>query len=75
MDYGDGDIAETYDNDYYYRKLPPTPFVSCDLPGTSMAMCAPKEYTSESTLFCNEVNYDFICIPIDHFLWPTWTLE
>ena len=71
------DEFKEFDNDYYYRKLPPTPFVTCVLPGVAMAMCAPKDYEElrNATKFCNDVNYSHICIPIEHFLWPTWTVE
>ena len=49
--------------------------MTCELPGSAMSMCAPKEYARNSTKFCHDVNYEHICIPIEHFLWPTWTVE
>ena len=64
-----------YDIDYYYRELPPTPYPMCEIPGITQSMCIPKEDLKEQTPFCFDDNYEFVCVPIEHFLWPLWTIE
>jgi hypothetical protein len=63
-----------FDIDYYYREVPRTPFPACSLPGVVSAICVPKEFVQEETEFCYEVNYPTVCVPVQHFLWPFWTI-
>lgn len=68
-------IQKEYDIDYYYRPLPTTNYPPCEMPGITSSVCVPKEVVEESTEFCFEVNYPTICVPVEHFLWPLWTID
>ena len=68
-------IKKQFDIDYYYRKLPSTEFPACENPGITSSICVPKDEVQDLTPFCHDVNYDFICVPVEHFLWPLWSIE
>jgi hypothetical protein len=55
--------------------LPPTDYPACDIPGVTTAQCVPKEFIEDETEFCFDDNYPFVCIPVDHFLWPLWNIR
>lgn len=64
-----------YDIDYYYRKLPPLLYPTCVMPGITSSLCIPNDDLKDLTKFCHEVNYPSVCVPVEHFLWPLWTVE
>ena len=45
------------------------------MPGVTSSLCIPKDDIANLTVFCHEVNYPFVCVPVNHFLWPLWTIE
>ena len=55
--------------------MPESSYKSCKIIGVEEAKCFPKEVIANETTFCHDVNYENVCIPIDHFLWPLWTLK
>jgi hypothetical protein len=55
--------------------MPESDNKNCYIPGVEEAKCFPSVVVANLTSFCHDVNYENICIPIDHFLWPLWTLS
>ena len=64
-----------YDVDYYRRVPEDDTFKECFVPGVTSSVCMPKELLANRTVFCNDVNYDYVCVPVNHFLWPFWDVE
>lgn len=45
------------------------------MPGITSTICVPKEAIADQIKYCYDVNYDFVCVPVEHFLWPVWSIE
>ena len=72
-DYGyTGDLE--YNVDYFYRAPEDDTFKECKIPGVTSSVCVPKQHIAKQTPFCFEPNYEWVCVPVTHFLWPFWNI-
>ena len=69
----DGSIP--YDVDYFTREPEDDTFKECFVPGVTSSVCVPKDHIKNQTEFCWDVNYDYVCVPVKHFLWPNWDVS
>lgn len=63
-----------YNVDYFYRPPEDDTYKECKIPGVTSSVCVPRDVIANETEFCYDKNYDFICVPVLHFLWPFWTV-
>lgn len=59
---------------HVFREIPDAQRSLCQLRNQKEAMCIRKNLIKDETQFCYKFLPEFVCVPVQHYLWDSWNI-